>query len=297
LSRRLSFIGGLASLLLILFPTVAFFASDPAPAPAPAGLLPKGARKRPRAETPAGATAHSASSFVLLLIILGSLLVIAPEFVFLRDQFGSRLNTIFKFYYQAWLLWSLAAGFGVAILLKNLRGAADWLFRSALLFVLIVSLTYPVLALSNKTNGFNPPGGWTLDDFTRIERSNPDEAAAILWLKAAPDGVLAEAIGGSYSGYARISEYTGLAAVLGWPGHESQWRGTRDPQGTREDDVALLYSTPNWETALAILKKYDIRYLYVGGLERSTYSVQETKFQHNMSQVFQRGNVTIYQTP
>jgi uncharacterized membrane protein len=163
--------------------------------------------------------------------------------------------------------------------------------------LLVLSLTYPVLALSNKTNGFDPPFGWTLDDFTRIERSDPDEAAAIGWLRSAPDGVLAEAVGGSYSGFGRISEYTGSPAVLGWPGHESQWRGTSDPQGTRQDDIALLYSTPNWESALAILKKYDIRYVYIGGLERSTYAVQEEKFQHNLSQVFQRGNVTIYQTP
>jgi uncharacterized membrane protein len=94
-----------------------------------------------------------------------------------------------------------------------------------------------------------------------------------------------------------ISEYTGLPGVLGWPGHESQWRGTSEPQGSRQDDLALLYSTPDWESALAILQKYHIRYVYIGGLERSTYSVQEDKFRSNMSQAFQRGTVTIYETP
>ena len=58
--------------------------------------------------------------FILFLITVGSVLVIAPEFVFLRDQFVDRMNTIFKFYYQAWWLLSMAAAFGVAVLLQNL---------------------------------------------------------------------------------------------------------------------------------------------------------------------------------
>jgi uncharacterized membrane protein len=37
---------------------------------------------------------------VLLLVLLGAGLTLAPEFVYLRDQFGTRMNTIFKFYFQ-----------------------------------------------------------------------------------------------------------------------------------------------------------------------------------------------------
>jgi uncharacterized membrane protein len=165
-----------------------------------------------------------------------------------------------------------------------------------------VSLTYPALSIITKTNNFNPPNGWTLDDFNRIRRQNPDEAAGITWLKSAPEGVVAEAVGpgpggGSYTDYARVSEYTGLPAVLGWAGHESQWRGSNAPQGSRQDDIAMLYRTPNWQTANEILNRYDIRYVYVGDLERSTYPVQEDKFQRNLIQVFQQGNVTIYEVP
>ncbi len=302
-SIRLVTIGGLITLLVILIPSVAF--------------LILGSESRHGQPKPIGAESHppdvstsvhklidqppgivpNISTFVLLLVTLGSLLVILPEFVFIRDQFVSRMNTIFKFYYQAWLLWSLAAAFGSAILLRNLHGIRDWVFRICLVFLLLMALTYPVLALLNKTDNFNPPNGLTLDDFTRIEHGNPDEAAAIQWLNSAPDGTVAEAVGGSYTGYGRISEYTGLSTVLGWPGHELQWRGTSNPQGTRQDDMILLYSTPNWETAHTILQKYGIRYVYVGGLERSTYTVQEDKFQQNLVKVFQQGNVTIYQVP
>jgi len=160
---------------------------------------------------------------------------------------------------------------------------------------LFVSLTYPALSIANKTNDFNPTFGWTLDDFTRIQRSSPDEAAAIEWLKSAPDGVVAEAVGGGYTSYGQISEYTGLPTVLNWPDHESQWGRTGADLGTRQDDIKTLYSTPSWQIALAMINHYNIQYIYIGDLERSTYQVQEDKFRAHLTQIFHQGNVTIYE--
>ena len=305
MSRRFTSIAGLLTMLAVLIPGLAFLiafrrprAGHAAPAAA-AGLTPK--RLKPVSSPSSAANpppdSDRASTFIFVLIVIGALLVIAPEFVFLRDQFNSRLNTIFKFYYQAWLMWSLAAAFALTVLLQSLRRLWEWLFRILLVVLLFMCLTYPVLSVYSKTNNFNPGLGWALDDFQRIVRGSPDDAAAILWLKNAPYGVIAEAVGGSYTNYARISEYTGLPTVLGWPGHESQWRGTSDPQGTREADVAELYSTTNWDTAAGILKEYDIHYVYVGDLERSTYSVQEQKFQQNLVTVYQKGSVAIYEVP
>jgi YYY domain-containing protein len=292
LVRRLTYIGGLLSMLVILVPALAFLITT----------LRSQTGNEIQITILDGppSTGYQPLPFVLLLIVLGALLVIAPEFVFIRDQFNYRINTIFKFYYQTWLLWSLAAAFGAAVLLQNLRGVREWVFRIGFSLLLLASLVYPALSIVTKTNNFNPPYGWTLDDFTRIQHENPDEAAAITWLKSAPEGVVAEAVGpfgGSYTGYARISEYTGLPAVLGWGGHESQWRGGSAEQGTRENDIMTLYATPKWQPALDILRQYDIRYVYIGGLERSSYTVQEDKFQRNLIQVFQQGNVTIYEIP
>jgi uncharacterized membrane protein len=290
LSRRVSYIGGLLTMAAILVPSLALLMADIQPktvaqdrAPASNDLL-LTSNRQPMV-------------FVLLLILLGALLVVAPEFIFLRDQFGYRLNTVFKFYYQTWLLWSLAAAFGAAILLQKLRGMWGWTFRIGFSLLLLISLIYPALSIITKTNNFNPPDGWTLDDFTRIQHEDPDEAAAITWLKSAPLGVIAEAVGGSYTSYARISEYTGQPAVLGWPGHESQWRGGGAEQGSRENDIKTLYASNNWQPALDIIRQYNIRYIYIGGLERSTYPVQEDKFQRNLIQVFKQGNVAIYEVP
>ena len=75
-------------------------------------------------------------------------------------------------------------------------------------------------------------------------RRAPGRLEAIAWLNdhAPADAVVLETVGEDYSrvGHARISTFTGLPTVLGWPGHELQWG--HDP-GTRRADVATLYET------------------------------------------------------
>ncbi|MBK8782352.1 MAG: hypothetical protein IPO22_11205 [Anaerolineales bacterium] len=148
-----------------------------------------------------------------------------------------------------------------------------------------------------KTNNFKPLFGFTLNDFDRVQREDPDEAAAVEFLLTAPDGIIAEAIGDGYSGYARISMLTGLQTVLGWPGHESQWRGTYEQQGTRREDISRLYSTGRWDEAQAIIEQYNIRYIYIGTLERVSMPVNEEKFMLHLAPVFQQGGVVIYEAP
>lgn len=63
----------------------------------------------------------SATGFAMLLIGMGLVLTLFPEFLYLKDNFGVRINTVFKFYYQAWALWSLAAAFGIYSILADSR--------------------------------------------------------------------------------------------------------------------------------------------------------------------------------
>jgi len=268
MARRLTYVGSLLTLLVLLIPTLAFLFRSEA----------------------------NSSSFVLLMIALGVLLILGPDFLYLRDNFGYRINTVFKFYYQAWIVLSLASAYGIVVLIQNLRGRWGLPFIFGLIILLGISLTYPAIGIFSKTNNFKPPFGYTLDDFDRIQRENPDEAAAMLWLRSAPDGVVAEAVGGSYSQYGRVSIYTGLPTVLGWPGHEGQWRD-QALQGSREQDIETLYSSNDWIATQDIINRYNIRYIVVGNLERSTYHMNEDKFNRFLKPVFQQGNATIYEVP
>jgi uncharacterized membrane protein len=240
----------------------------------------------------------AARAFLLLMTGIGGLLILAPEFVYLRDLFQSRMNTVFKFYFAAWILWSLAA----AVMAAEFVAAGTRRSRIGRMLVLVplcLGLVYPLLATWTKTDGFQPYWGRTLDGTAYLSGASPDDAAAIEWMRAnLPFGVVAEAVGGSYSGYARISAHTGLPTVIGWPFHEVQWRGDAALLGSREADIQQLYQTRDWAEAQSIVQAYGIDYVYIGPLERATYApLVERKFEAFMDLVYQDEAVLIYSVP
>ncbi len=235
-------------------------------------------------------------AFAALLVLFGGLLVLTPNFFYLLDQFGTRMNTVFKFYYQGWVLWGLAAAYAAAWISRQ-RSRWQPLAQAAWAVALLLGLLYPVLALPARTDGFHPAQGLTLDAGAYLSRQQPDLWGAVQHLQAWPVGPLAEAVGGSYSEYARVSTYSGQPAVLGWPGHESQWRGGDALFRDRTGDVQALYTTPDWSQAQAIIAKYHIRYIVVAPLERHTYAVQERKFQTHLPVLYQQGEVVVYGVP
>jgi YYY domain-containing protein len=59
--------------------------------------------------------------FALALSATAALLILGSEFFYIQDTFGSRMNTIFKLYYQSWLLLSVAGGFALFELARGWR--------------------------------------------------------------------------------------------------------------------------------------------------------------------------------
>jgi uncharacterized membrane protein len=297
-----------------------------------------------------------------MLTLIGCLLVILPEFIYLSDPFQRRMNTIFKFYIQAWVFFSLASAYllarlfrpetrmrledrllpalaGLAALIVILLGLPvipEWFarfntnlgpfgsspldFLVPLIFIILIvwmiiklsrkerrramavlalvgialGMVFPVSMIWNKTSGFSPIHGLSLDGTASQRRSDPDLFAAIDWLKNQPYGVIAEAARDDYSVYNPVSTFTGFPAVLGWPGHEDQWRGSAELSSLRKADLNALYASADWEKAEAILEKYGVDYLILGSLERQTYAVAAEKFQENMRLVFEQGQMQIF---
>jgi YYY domain-containing protein len=234
--------------------------------------------------------------FVLILTLIGLGLTIFPEYFYLRDQFGSRMNTIFKFYFQAWMFWSIAAAFASIELLAELKRWKLVLFSVFWTGLIVAGMAYPVVMLLNKTSNFSPIV-WTLDGNEYISRYNPDDYLAFNWLATQDYGIVAEAVGGSYTDYARISTRSGFPTVLGWPGHESQWRGGATEMGSRAADISILYETQSADETLAIIQKYRIQYVYVGNLELIQYKVAREKFDALFDLIYSNGSVTIYEVP
>ena len=270
LSRRLAAWGGWSTLAVLLGLAFGLLGRTPA-------------KSETQTSTPAVRT------FLVLMIFVGALLVVAPEFVYLRDQFGTRMNTVFKFFFQAWQLLAVAAAVASVILLHELRNWGRVLF-TGLLVVVLATLVFPLFSFSDITR--NPVG--SLDGASYL---SPDVVQAIQWLQQAPLGTLVEAVGGSYdASFARYAAHSGQAGVMGWPGHEGQWRGG-NVDWTRITDIQTLYSTSDWETARVILDKYGVDYIVLGERERFSYTVVEDKFSENLIMAFQNPSVTIYQVP
>lgn len=246
------------------------------------------------------------TTFALMLAALGLLLVFAPEFVYLRDNFGTRMNTVFKFYYQGWLLLGLAGAYGITLALARLRGpqrsiAAAALATPALLLVL-AGLVFPLSAAYSKTNGF--AGTPTFDASAWIRDSSPGEWAAAHWLRdlAPPDAVVLEAVGDSYqSNQNRMSTLSGRATLLGWEGHERQWRGEDYAQmaAGRRDAAERIYRFAAPNEIAQLLEAWGIDYVVVGPAERAAYAIsplEEKRLNAVMDLVLDQDGVRLYAT-
>jgi YYY domain-containing protein len=210
------------------------------------------------------------------LFAVGLALILGTEFVFIQDVFHSRMNTLFKFYYQVWTLFSVASGTAVVAIWSGTRVPA----RAALAIVtsvgLLAGLVYPVLSTRAWTDEFQDWAG--LDGIEYVAQHSADEVAAIRWLQANAklDDVVLEAAGCSYQinggiPFNRASAFTGVPTVIGWRGHEEQWRlgssQMSDEIPIRQEDVAAIFADP----ASPLLDSYGVTLLYLGIYERDDW--------------------------
>jgi uncharacterized membrane protein len=163
-------------------------------------------------------------------------------------------------------------------------------------------LVYTVAATYSKANRFQ--GEATLDGLTLLRRYQPDDMAAIEWLQANVTGapVVLEAAGGSYSQFNRVSMATGLPTLLGWDGHEMQWRGRRYGEivAGRPEAIDTVYRSARGQDLVDLMRRWGIEYLYVGGLERDKYHLAPpdlARFDQALAQVYENATVRIYRRP
>ena len=235
--------------------------------------------------------------FVLLCAVVGLLLTLSVEFAYLVDNFGVRMNTIFKFYFQAWVLMGIAGAFAVYWLARH-RSALRVAFQVGFWVLFVLGLVYPVLGNYSRAGNFQPEP--TLDGTAYLAANEPGDYDAIAWLNENVEGapVILEAPGTGGSSYVyegRVSALTGLPTLLGWAGHEGQWRGSYAVQNAREPDIETIYNTLDVEAARSLLAEYGVTYVYVGPVERSEYEPRGLqKFARFMDVAYENGDVTIY---
>jgi len=77
-----------------------------------------------------------------------------------------------------------------------------------------------------------------------------------------------------YSWGSRVSINTGLPTVIGWDWHQKQQRSILPGQliEGRIDDVTTIYTGTDLGQTRQLLDVYDVRYIYLGALERLYYA-------------------------
>ncbi len=254
--------------------------------------------------------------WVATLIAVGAALTIGVEYVVLKGDIG-RMNTVFKFYLQVWVLWGIAGAAGLArIWPAQRRWDEAWrgAWRAGLAVFLICAALYPVCATYGKVRDrWSPaqPAGLDGMAYMRTARyadqgTEFDLSAdyrAILWLQDNVEGspVIAEGNTPLYRWGSRISVYTGLPTIIGWDWHQRQQRAAYSGQVVdwRLQDLAELYNSEDIARADALLQRYQVGLIYVGELERAYYAPAGlAKFERMVGTalevIYREGPVTIY---
>jgi len=227
--------------------------------------------------------------FVLFLTLIGLMIIMGVEVIVLQGDIG-RMNTVFKFYLQAWTFLSLGAAVYLFDLTRTrLFISKDYVFRfwKGLFFILVFSvIIFPFTATLDKIDDrINNHIPITLDGMEYMRFSTYSEGVkvmdleqdyhAIRWMQENINGtpVIMEANTPEYRWGNRFTTYTGLPSVVGWNWHQRQQR-TINPEEwvfNRVADIETFYATQDVGLAIEIIKKYKVEYIVVGQLEEALY--------------------------
>lgn len=238
--------------------------------------------------------------FVLIIIFISSLLLIFPEFFYIKDIYPAhyRANTMFKLGYQAFMMLGLVSAYSIFRIKKmqKIRKSLSLTIYNTVFIVLFTLVAiYPYFAIASYYGNLRNYQG--LYGLNWLQMEYLDDYNAVVWLNRNVSGqpVIVEANGDSYTNYDRVSANTGLPTIVGWPVHEWLWRGSYDEAGKRIPEVAAIYESEDLDQIKEILKKYKAEYIFLGSLEREKYkNLKEENLQLLGKVVFESGGTKIF---
>jgi uncharacterized membrane protein len=275
------------------------------------------------------------AAFVVALVFTGLLVLFGVELFYLKDHLQGgdwrRMNTLFKFYIQVWVMLALAAAVALPgiwdFIRRRWQPVWRWLWVAAFVWLLALSLVFLVAGTPMRLDDRFPEDGGvanrppvgTLDGMaymqagtytwhpdaalaptTRIELSHDYEA--LRWMLDTVEGtpVVAEALIGYYrEGGLRVASFTGFPTLLGFHQEGEQRYGWQT--GPRRTAAEEFWRTTDPAQAQQLMAELGIDYVYVGQLERIVYPPASlAKFEQmaaagQLEVVYSNEQVTIYQ--
>ncbi|GEM_PF-3545764 len=246
-----------------------------------------------------------------LFFMYALFLVCVPEVVFLKDIYFklnppySRANTVFKVWYQAWVLFCIATACAYFYLIKRFWPKIKKIktFPIFLPFIMDVALLtffvfkYPINSVRYITgdtyenkglNGEDYLKSYSLGDYILIKYLNQN-------ITGQP--IILEAAGSSYTHDSVISSYTGLPTVIGWSDHELGWRADWPYIANRLGDIEIMYKSSDIEKVSELVKQYGIQYVVISGTERAKYGANAGETLKELySTIYESDGVTLLKT-
>jgi uncharacterized membrane protein len=262
--------------------------------------------------------------FVLALVFVGFLIIVGVELFYLKDHLAGdqtgwwRMNTLFKFYLQVWVMLGVAVGAALPEIWQAVQSWRPvWRRSWGIIFgILLVGVSLFVLLgtparVMDRFPDQRPPIG-TLDGMAFMtvgtyrwpNEDNPiqlwGDYEAIRWLQGNVVGtpVIAEAPVGYYREFGgRVCSYTGLPAPYNDQHEREQRYGWQNARRSRLVDE--FFMTTNLARTVEIARELDVAYVYIGLLERTIYPRMD-KFDQlvsrgELSVAYRNQQVTIYE--
>lgn len=259
----------------------------------------------------------AAKQFIFFLIGSGMVLTLAVELIVLVGDIG-RMNTVFKFYLQAWTMLAISAAFSFIMIFPRRNEWNEWLNTTWKIIVTILIFSaalFPLLAGTDKVRDrISPAAPHTLDGSAYMSTASYNDNGVIIdlsqdyegiqWMQLNVPGspVIVEANTVEYRWGSRYTIYTGLPGVVGWNWHQRQQRAIIPSTKItdRVEEIRQFYLTTDVEETLNFIEKYQVAYIIVGQLENLYYPGEGLeKFRDfngvYWNTVFQNETTTIYQ--
>jgi YYY domain-containing protein len=259
-----------------------------------------------------------AKRFVLFLIGTAFVLTLLVEVIVLRGDIG-RMNTVFKFYLQAWNLFGISSAAALIWIIPEINKRWHFSFAGVwqVIFIMLVgsAALYPLFASTEKIDDrISTKAQHGLDGMAYMKTSNyfdegldmdlSEDYRAILWLQDNVIGspVIVEGNTVEYRWGNRYSIYTGLPGVIGWNWHQRQQRAVLPSEWImdRVNEVNDFYLKISRKETELFLSKYHVKYIILGQFERAKYpgaGLDKFELYNNdlWNVVYHDGDTTIYE--
>lgn len=275
-----------------------------------------------------GKAADAGAQFAILLAVTGLAILAGTQLIYLKDFLGGgdwyRMNTLFKFFSQVWVLFGIGAAIGLARLWGGWvrRGSARLVWRglwvTGFVLLLAASLAFPILGTPARADermvGWRPALG-TLNGLDYMREGSytwPDASTvielrydweAIQWLldHVRGNATIVESSEADYyrAGSSRVASLTGLSALRGM--HESEQR-YGEQVGPRDGLHREFWTTDDRQRFFEIVDELRIDLIYVGQLERNLHPAAVERLaamaaSGELEVLFQNAHTVVYAVP